>query len=352
MKNKNLIIIVLVLAVASAIFLMKDKFSTYRPELKDFAVTDTANISKIFLANRSGKQVLLERKSPGRWMLNSTDRAKNVQIRVLLETISKVQVRTPVSKQAYNNVLKRLASNSIKCEIYLKGEEKPTKVYYVGGSTEDIMGTFMMIEGSSTPFITEIPGFNGYLTPRYSVEASDYKETAFLQATPQEIKSLSVSYRNFPENSFILTRTDGKFQISAFVNGQKGETVPTDSIKLNNFASLFNSLYVERWISQLSDSLKTVITVDPPAITISLTTANDSSQTVYIYPMPLNEGSLTQEDENGKKLKYDLDKVYGNMQPGDLWAVIQHFNLDRILRRLVDFDERKNKNLKSAPPVL
>jgi hypothetical protein len=352
LKNKTLIFIVVILAVVSGIFLMKDRFSTFRPELKDFAVKDTASITKIFLANRSGKQVLLEKKGPGHWTVDKKYDAKYFQVRLLLDGISKVAVRTPVSKQGYNSVLRQLSSNSIKCEIYTNGDEKPEKVYYVGGATEDAMGTFMMIEGSSTPFITEIPGFSGYLTPRYSVDISDWRETALFRIPLSSIKSFSVRYTNSPENSFVITNENGKLKVQGVEQTGSNSAIQQDSIAVQNYLALLESVNVETWIKEMRQGKKDSITSAPPAITISLTEQNGSVRSIDLYPMPLTERSLTQTDEHGQKLKYDLDKMYGIVNPGKLWSSVQHFNIDRILRRLSDFDVRRNTNIKPGVPAI
>lgn len=352
MKNKKLVIIVVILAALFAVFQMKDRFSTIKPELKDFAVKDTASITKIFLADRSGRQITLERKSKGVWRVNKDYIAKPYQVRSLMDVIYLVDVRTPVSKHGYNSVVKQLASNSIKCEIYTNDQDKPEKVYYVGGSTEDILGTFMMIEGSSAPFITEIRGFNGYLTPRYSVQLSDWKETAVLQYPVESISSFSVSYRNFPQNSFIISNENGAFNVSDFSSGSKGQTVPSDPIAVKNYLDLFPSVNVETWINKMSQGKKDSITADPPMVTLEIKLNDGNSRQILLYPMPLTDKSLTKTDENGNPLKYDLDKMYGLIQPGDQWASVQHFNFDRLLRRLTDFDSRNKKSSGTISPAL
>ena len=55
-STKVLIIIVAVLAAVYFIFLTKP-WSTLKPELKDFAIKDTARISRFFLADKRGNSV-------------------------------------------------------------------------------------------------------------------------------------------------------------------------------------------------------------------------------------------------------------------------------------------------------
>src|SRR5687767_6430197 len=113
--NKWLLILMVVLASVTVYFVATRKKSTLREELRNFAIKDTASISKIFLANRNGNTVTLDRKSDGTWTLNKSLDPKQDQIKVLMDCLYKIEVRSPVAKAAYNNVVKSLASSAIKC---------------------------------------------------------------------------------------------------------------------------------------------------------------------------------------------------------------------------------------------
>jgi hypothetical protein len=69
-----------------------------------------------------------------------------------------------------------MAAKSTKIEIYSKGEK--VKQYYVGHATQDNTGTYMLLTNPETdknyeePFITHIPGFEGFLSTRYLTESS------------------------------------------------------------------------------------------------------------------------------------------------------------------------------------
>ncbi|NNF01963.1 MAG: hypothetical protein HKN22_04705, partial [Bacteroidia bacterium] len=195
-----LIIAIALLSVAAYLILSKEK-STISEELSDFAVTDTAAVDKVFLADKTGLEshrVLLERDPDGSgWIVNKKFEARKDAIDLLLHTISAIEVRSPVAKAAYENVMKRLASNGIKIEIYKKG--KLDKTYYVGNASADQMGTFMYLENSSVPFVVHIPGFNGYLTPRYSCESHVWKTKTVFKAKGPEIASIKVEYRAHPQ---------------------------------------------------------------------------------------------------------------------------------------------------------
>lgn len=171
MKNKFLIGVFVLVAVIALYAIFTKKSSTIVGDLRDFAVSDTASINKLFLVDREGNKSLLTRVSPGKWMVNNKYNARQESINNLLNTIKSLEVKSPVGKNLYNNVMKLMASKSVKIEIYQKGE--PVKTYYVGHPTMDNLGTFMYIEKSTVPYIMHIPGFNGFLSTRYLTKEND-----------------------------------------------------------------------------------------------------------------------------------------------------------------------------------
>lgn len=341
-KNKTLLLIFIVLASVSAFFIYRNNFDTLKEELKDFAVNDTASINKIFLADRTGKSLTLTRGSDRVWVLNEKYAPRRSNILNLLEVIYKVDVRTKVAKAAYNNVIKSLASNGIKCEIYLNGKDKPEKVIYVGGQTEDALGTFMMLENSNAPFVTHIPGFNGYLTPRYSTEEIDWRDPALFTYQPENIVSIKLEYGNFPENSFLIKQKN-KTKIVSSENGSN-KIINPDTIGIDNYFNLFSSVYYESIVTKMNkNSIDSMIAL-PPSIRLTIFDVKNASKELTIYPMPLSKNSLAQNDSLGNPLKYDVDRVYGYLKPDDLVVQIQQQNLNKLFRRRLDFDLDRVKN--------
>src|SRR5690349_12632150 len=111
-KNKILIIATLVLAIVAVWLIMRTRSGTVQ-EYHNFAVEDTASITKIFLADRSGKSIELEREG-NRWHLNKKYYARRDAVKSLLETLKLVSLRSVVPKSMYNTVIKQLSTGAIK----------------------------------------------------------------------------------------------------------------------------------------------------------------------------------------------------------------------------------------------
>ncbi len=123
-KNRIAIVLVVLLGSLSFWFIINNKKGTIKETLRDFAVEDTASINKIFLADKNGHTITLERKSPGLWTVNGKYNARMDAVQTLLYTIKKIDIKEPIGKKAVDNVIKRLAAKAIKCEIYQYGENR------------------------------------------------------------------------------------------------------------------------------------------------------------------------------------------------------------------------------------
>lgn len=339
-NNKTLLLLFVVLAGITVFYIYRTKYSTVKEELKDFAVKDTAAITKIYLADREGNSITLTRGADKEWKVNDNYKARRSNILNLLEVIYQIDVRTKVAKSAYNTVLKTLASNGIKCEIYLNGKDKAEKVYYVGGQTEDALGTFMIIENSNSPFITHIPGFNGYLTPRYSTKESSWRDPALFTYKPENISSVKLEYANFPENSFLI-ETNSKKTVTSPDGSAPIRDV--DTIGIDNYLNLYSTIYYETEVTDRKKSGIDSILATPPSISFTIIDRNKNKRELFIFPVPLTKNSLEQIDSLGRKLKYDSDKIYGFLKPENIMVVIQQRTINKLYRRKSDFERRQRQ---------
>ena len=330
MKNNKLILIIAVLlGVAALVLIYTKSSSTLKSEQRDFAVKDTNAITKIFLADKTGKKALLERKSASSWTVNGKYRVRRDAILNLLEAIAGIDVKSPVGKAGHNTVIKDLASGAIKVEIY-KGDDL-VKTYYVGSASPDQMGTYMLLEDSSTPFIMYKPGFEGYLTPRFIVFESEWRDRKLFAYNEDEIKSIDVLYNDKPENSFRIVQ-DGK----AFVLMPKNPTfngAAIDQVKLRTFVSGFKLLGVEFYLTN-TRGVKDSVQKAAPFVVINITD-NKGIQTQLKLVHKANPGYM---DDKGKLFPYDMEHVYTQLGANneDVGALM-YIHIDRFLKTPADF---------------
>jgi len=324
-KNKVSLLVFLFLAIVAGILILTNRKSTIKEELKDFAVKDTASITKIFMADKTPATVTLTKEAPGQWTVNGKFAARLDAITTLLETINQVDVRAPVAKSAYNNIIKALSTSGTKVELYSK--DKLLKTYYVGGATQDQMGTFMMIENSSTPFVTYLPGFNGYLSTRYFTEETLWRDRTVFNYYNDEIASINVEFQGKDKHN--------SFEINArtFTAKSMDEKEPTvrDTAKVGQYIGLFKHVNFEGFATGVPIETKDSILATIPIAIITITDTKGAKDMMKAYlKMPNKTDSLV-EDEHGNPLKYDVDRMFALINNGKDFVVIQHYVFDGIM---------------------
>ncbi len=329
MKNNRLILIVFILlAAAAGYFFYTKSAGTLKKELSDFAVADTASIDKLFMADREGHTVTLLRKSVSEWTVNNKYQAKPEGINILLYTIKAVEVRSPVGHNMYNNAMKLMASKSTKIEIYQHNQL--VKTYYVGDATMDNKGTFMYLDGSSVPFITHIPGFDGYLSTRYYANEQEWRDKALLHCDPYQITRVLIKDVAAPDSTLEIKKVDSIEY--AVYNGRKQQLANADRMKVHAYLSACGTVFFQRLDLEMNKFQRDSLLNKGPFKRFVIE-AGDRSMHAQFYRKPVTTSSRSQYDETtGKIWDYDLDNFF-LLQIGDTtWYKCQYFQYDRLLK--------------------
>lgn len=347
MKNLRLkIFIIAVLSVAALLLIMQNRTGTLKSEVGEFAVDDTISITKIYLADMRGNDVLLTKIEPGTWTLNDTLSARNESVNRLLSSMFRMAVQAPVSRSGYNNVIKNLATNSVKVEVYqyiprinffnlfkLSYREKLTKVYYVGEPTPDNLGTFMLMEGSETPFIVYLPGLRGFLSARFSANPNDWRDHVIFAKKPQEIKSIQVEFPQTPEESYLIEKFDrNTLRLKKMIDNSIVEVFDTNQVinLINGYRNIRFESVVEKTATINRDSIA-------QSIPLHIITVTDTAGVVQRVKTFRRQNYANLIDDDYEYYTYDMDRLYGFVNNGKELVILQYFVFDPITRPLSYF---------------
>jgi len=338
-KNRLLIIVVVVLSVIAVWLYFNQKDGTMNKELRDFAIKDTASIVKIFMANKSGQQVTIVKQPDGTWLLNNKQLARPDAVQTLLKTMYDVEVRSPVGKAAYNNIIKNIAAKGIKVEVY--NQQGLFKTYYVGGPTQDQLGTYMYIENSAVPFIAHIPGFEGYLTPRFIVNEKDWVIKNIIMLNEGSLKSLMIADREKAGYAFRIEHEEnGDYKLF------DGQDIPVENVsqdKIISYLQFFRMLnyeYEETSLTTLQlDSMKAT----KPFRTLLLTDNKGKSTRIDLWRRPVTSHTSNKQMDDGTPFPYDIDRMTASINGDTSMIVIQYFSFDKLFRNPSDFQVSNRK---------
>jgi hypothetical protein len=340
-KNRKFIIAVLVLGVIATALVLTNSRSTFKREFSDFAVDDTSNITKIFMSDKNNNNLILTRVQPGQWLVSNKYAGSKANIDLLMGTMLGLEVKASVPKAATENIIRDLATSAVKVEIYqwkyrinlfdivrLFPHEKLTKVYYVGGPIQSNMGSYMIMEHSSVPFVVYLPGLRGFVTPIYSPIEKYWRDYSVFKKSIQQIESVKIEFPADPGNSFEI-KNNGNINLRLFGLNDNRQVPDFDTLKVMNFMTSFRSISFEALINDLDPHRKDSILSTTPYCIISLTDTSHNTNSIKIFRRGAGPGET---DGLGKPALYDMDRIYALVNGGKDFTLAQYFVFDKILR--------------------
>ncbi|NNC82388.1 MAG: hypothetical protein HKN79_02325 [Flavobacteriales bacterium] len=336
--KKNILYLLILILLGGAVYMLytSEGASTLgQKALTDFAIADTSQVGKVIIDD--GRNVIeLERRDDGHWSLDDEYIAMPHHIDLMLRTFKAVGVQSPVSKSQKDQVMKIIAGDTRKVEIYdLEGNW--IKTWYVGRSTQSNQGTFALLETpqdglSNEPFVIEYRGFRGYLTTRFHAIVSEWRWTGLFNYPELDFKKVQVETPRVPEAGFsidIQDRYKGEFTL----RDHAGNVLDRPKSKIGEYLGGFQSINVEHFEPDITAAQEDSLLAMDPSFRISVTGPDDSVRTADIYfrKPPVALAARMGDDVP----EIDPERVYVHFD-GDV-AYGQRLTFDKILRTVEDF---------------
>ena len=235
--------------LCSLFFVRENKTSSFNSEL--FSVTDTLSIDKIIISDRYNNEIELRRNN-NQWIVNDSYSVRNDAIKTLLSTLKNIRIKNLLSNEIEKNIEKQISTLGVGVIIY--NNKKKINSFIVGPSTRDHLGTYIYHLKTKKTYSTHIPGFNGFLSPRFGIQANrieinNWRTPTLIDYKPNFIDSI-YSY-NFSNSAKSFKLICGK---EKNIKNYQNKTIKDINFgNLNLFLNSFNNLNVEKY---LNDSLK------------------------------------------------------------------------------------------------
>lgn len=339
-KNRLAIIITSLLIVIAAVLLWNNRYlTTLRGDAYDFTVRDTASVTRLFFADKSGNQVLLSRTDEG-WKVNDKYDAQPTMVNNMLHTLDKMRIKMPVSLASHDNVITRMAGTNTKVEVYqivprinlfnkikLFPHEKLTKVFYIGDVTQDNTGTYVLKEGADKAYIVHLHGFRGFISSRFSADEEDWRDHKIISEDINDIASVKLEFNNDPKNSFVINEK-GRYSYE-MKRLSDGSNVDIDTIRVLNLLTSFGDVHFEAFLSDITKERRDSIINSPYQERLTLTTKDGKENVITTYTMKINSSAFgfTENDWDD-----DPDHKYAYVKNNDELVMIQDFAFGKLLK--------------------
>jgi len=302
----------------------------------DFAVRDTAGITRIFLADRSGNTATLVRKD-GHWLYNNTYKARQTAVQTLLETLHNVNVRYLPTKGAEPAMVKSLAAEGVKVEIYGK-DNSLIKSYYVGGVTSDETGTYMIMEGAEQPYVVHIPTFIGQLRVRYMLGDDNWRDRTVFFEKAEDIQFVSVEYPQQKSASFKVEKTgNAAYEVRPFYSTTPVSKSPQRKGVAEAYLLQFERLVAEAY--ETSNPAKDSVTALVPFAIVSLTKADNTTKRVRFWPVSIEKNV---HDGSAFIIRYFTD-----VNDGEAFLLTQQHVFGKLFRDYPSFFSKGDPGMRN-----
>ncbi|MCB0599189.1 MAG: DUF4340 domain-containing protein [Lewinellaceae bacterium] len=328
--NRTVVLLIAFLLLGGGVFWYLsqggDEKTTLAGADRAFKVEDIEQVHKIFIADRRGERTTLERRD-GYWLYNGQYKARPSVMRPLLDAISRVQVKYKPPQAAVPSMVEALATEGIKVELYDQ-EGALIKAYYVGGSTSDERGTYMIMDGAEQPYVAELPAWEGNLSVRFRRYGDEWRDKTLFEEEVENIQSVSIEYPKQRSQSFILEDTPDGYAVRPFYDITPETRRPYKAGSAEAFLSNFESVSAEAFRNDLDgrDSIGQLV----PFSIITLVNKQGDTTQVKLHPI-IEENVISQDPKTGNYVQFNnaIERYYADLNGKD-FLLAQHLLLEKL----------------------
>ena len=352
MKKNNLVIIIVVVLVIIAGVAIGNHFyhKSSRSRSSEFSIANspyadpTTSVTKLFFADKSGHQVLLQRTGNG-WLVDNQYPANQKLVDEMLYTVDHLRITAPVSVKKNKNIITHLSATNTKVEIYqilprinlfnvvkLFYHETRSRVFYIGGTTQDNQNTYILKEGDENVYMAHLPGFRGSISARFSANPMDWRDHVIYDVPISDIESVKLEITDDPDNGFII-KENGRYQYT--MNRLNGEPVDFSDNKVLSLLSSFTDVRFEAFLYDIEPARRDSIINSPFQQRLTLTTKDGKSSSVTTFRLRTNSDiyDYSEEDlDNFHDMLTDPDHKYALISEGNEFVLIQDFVFGKLLK--------------------
>ena len=338
MKKKNIIIIAAVAVigtVALIVALNGRKKATFK---QDYNIENIDAVTKIYLADKQDNEVLLTRQADATWLVDNKYEANQPMIDLLLETLHTMCIRQQVNRNAVPNVVKDISARAVKVEVYARKplfrlfgldiltRERLVETYYVGRETQDMMATYMFREGDKVPYVIHIPGFRGFLTPRFVTEPLKWRSHTIVDLDVNAIQKVTLEIPSMPEEGYSVVNNGNGFDFETV----QGRMPQFDTSRVAQLLSSFTWLNFDEFAEIVPNANDSSLNGTPRTILTIVDTAGNQTE-LLTYIKYNNPEDIKAMPDSTMYETFDLDRLYAIVNRRDT-VLIQYFVFDKILQ--------------------
>ena len=282
-------------------------------ELIDFAIKDTAEVTKIIITDPFQKTFQIE-KVKGVWQDKSGGCITQAYVHNILNVAKNIEFKGYLSKNSHENFTVKMSASHTKVEYYV--QNKWYKTWYIGPSAPDHYGQIMLLDSkddgkSSEPVMMKVKGLNGIIEPNFFADSRKWICTNIFSVPLESIASVVVNNHDDSTRSFEINYSNNAFEVST--NGIPLPSVDTANVYryLHNYKKIHFDIANYILSETECDSLKAT----EPFAEITLDERSGKQTHLRLYRIKADE---PQRNEFGELVNMDMNKFWCALPSGEI----------------------------------
>ncbi len=345
-KNTTYILLTLVIIVggyfAYTLYQEDAQLGMSNAGISNFNIKDTSLINKMIITEKDKGTITLNRSNTNWWYINDSKvKAQPFNINTLLETAYQIHVKQDVGDSAVKTILTNLQVRHKKVEFFLKGEDHPTKVWFIGTGTQDHLGTYMLLENwdyaanklvrSPLPYIMEKPGLRGTLDTRFFADELLWEYPGVFNYAINQIKTITVKFKADPKQNY---------EVTIFENGKvglkDGDLTPVsvfDSNAVKHYVSHYKAIFYEKYVRDLNEQQIDSVVSSTPDYILTVTDINGKVQEALLWNILKPKEEVT-DIELDLGTTFDTNRAYCSINGSKKLVTVQFYSWDVLFKPL------------------
>lgn len=304
---------------------------------RNFTVKSMDDVDKIVIKHVKLQPLVLTRKGKS-WIL---DEKYDVDPDVFIN-IEAVLTRMSLSfippKQSITNIMESIEKNGIQVDIYT-GSDKPSKIFFIGADTKDGSGTYMVMGGSSQPYVMQLPGLQGGLRSRFEQPSYNYRDKILFKYKKESIKNIKVEYLTDNLSSFEITNGNHP-TVKPLIDQPDNPKGQPNEQNLKYYISQFENMGTEGIVNNIPEKDSLINTEPNTVLTI---TTKDGQQKLYKF-YSYDHIILEEENPITQKEIFNINRQYVYTSYDNTLYTAQMRVIRRIFLNYKDFYNQQLEN--------
>jgi hypothetical protein len=253
----------------------------------------------------------------------------------------KIRIKNPIPSAAINPVLKEIATSGLKVEIFDKNNAC-VKAYYLGAETTDMTGNNALMinpkngEPFKTPIAVELPGFNGYIKPRFFADLNSWRELIVLESQISQLKKIEVRHYPAVDSSFVIeNKGNGVFSLTK-LNGQA--IMGFDTATLKRYLIYYRKAGVLEFLKDRERPVEKLDSIgrSKPYSHVLITFSDNKTNQYEFFKLPMDKDRIVGGVLDSTNYLDRENMIVRLNQPKE-YAIAQYTNIGKWLQTWVYF---------------